>query len=291
MVRYGTHTYQWVKLNSSLKKVYYQSYLTIPYLLMSKEPLPGKATEKTKKDQIEYYLGQNLSAPDIANLVGTSLGNVYKETALLRQRAGKAVLTKSKNMSVVTKTELGSSKISESEKLRLEVEHTGLVAVPGLEQADIKIIYQEFTKGKKPGQILAEYGFNPEAVEIEYHRFLRMNHQDRDELITRIFAQVVTEDSEVAARFLARYEKKKGLENEDLLKLLKEQNILQHDKGVDAILESVVDTSRILPIGWARLTCSICGRPIQRAIVQNGSHVHREIAQFNVQCETCRRGQ
>ena len=53
------------------------------------------------------------------------------------------------------------------------------------------ILYREFKSGKKPIDILAEYGFHPEAVEIEYRRFIELSERDNDELLKQLMLNVI----------------------------------------------------------------------------------------------------
>ncbi len=57
-----------------------------------------------------------------------------------------------------------------------------LIDVPQLDSEGLKILYREFKSGKKPIDILAEYGFHPEIVEGEYQRFMQLSIRDIGDL-------------------------------------------------------------------------------------------------------------
>ena len=54
----------------------------------------------------------------------------------------------------------------------------------------MKIIYQEFNKGTKSVNIIVEHGYPPAVIEVEYHRFLRLQTTDIQDLQTFIGDQL-----------------------------------------------------------------------------------------------------
>ena len=62
------------------------------------------------------------------------------------------------------------------------------VNLPKMESSDLKTLYNEFSAGKKPVDVIANFGYHPEIVESEYGRFLRLSGSDIDALLKHIIA-------------------------------------------------------------------------------------------------------
>ncbi|MGH9977528.1 MAG: hypothetical protein ACRD8Z_17095, partial [Nitrososphaeraceae archaeon] len=131
----------------------------------------------TKKDRILKLLldkGNNYSTKDIARIVETTEGNVFKEKSRLKS-AG--ILT-DQSLSVFSHSVGDETLTLARAEARTLVNQSGLGSltdIPPLGQEDLKKMYGEFLNGKTPVEVIADNGFNPMLVEFEYNRFCRMN--------------------------------------------------------------------------------------------------------------------
>lgn len=239
--------------------------LTLP---MSDKPVLPDADE-TKKELIIRLLERGTPPQEIARIVGTSVGYVYKETALFRKGDSKMVLTKSRKTSVTLGPPLpkgssaaGADKISRADKVKVEVEHDALVSAPPLDSEAVKVIFDAFAKGQKPAEILAKHGFNPEAVEIEYRRYLRLTEQDHAALLKDIIDRFITYKSDTVDTIVASYRKNGLLANTQLTTLLSLELAHRFDGGQKDMVLRMADASTPPPEGWERPLCYMCKAPI-----------------------------
>jgi hypothetical protein len=100
--------------------------------------------------------GGNHSAKDIARRVGTTEAYVSKEKSKLKT----AGLLISRDTEVISKTS----------QLKIYTSNS-LLNVPQLDPEGLRKLYSEFGVGKKPDEIIVQYGFHAELVENEYQRF------------------------------------------------------------------------------------------------------------------------
>jgi hypothetical protein len=243
---------------------------------------------KTKREQIWKHLEDgNYSAPEISKLVGTPIENVYKETSLFRKSSRKVVLTKSRKNSVVTSPS-GRREVSQTEKVRLEVEANDHVSAPPLEGEALKALYSDFRSGRSASEIVANRGFHPEAVEIEERRYLRMLSHDSSNLIARIVNDVVNTRSELIDKIKEKYFANGSLDNSDLNILLKLNNLEQYRNGESSLLSAISDSAGQLPDEFVRPICCMCSAPIRDIIFRRGSHAEREVANAKLSCHVHR---
>lgn len=114
----------------------------------------------------------NNSTKDIARIVGTTEAYVWKEKSKL----------KASGLLIRRDTEL----ISKTSQLNVYTNNS-LLNVPQLDQEGLMKLYSQFLVGKKPPEVIAEYGFHPELVESEYQRFVRLAEYDIDSLQKKSF--------------------------------------------------------------------------------------------------------
>jgi biotin operon repressor len=114
----------------------------------------------------------NRSTKDIARIAGTTEAYVWKEKSKL----------KTAGLLISSDTEV----ISKSSQLNIYTNNS-LLSVPQLDAEGLKKLYGEFVIGKKPAQVIAEYGFHPDLVENEYQRFLRFVEYNIDALQKKFF--------------------------------------------------------------------------------------------------------
>jgi hypothetical protein len=240
---------------------------------------------KTKKKLIWELLEKgNYTPQDIAGIVRTPVDNVYKETSLYRKSHSKVVVEKSRKTGVIMSASGRRQEISKTEKVRLEVETNNHISAPPLEAEDLKVLYGDFQSGKSPVDVVVMRGFHPEAVEIEYRRYLRLSNQDRPKLIERIVEGVVTARSDSIDRIKGKYYSSGTLDNTELDMLLRLNNNEQLRNGEAELMAKISSGSGNLPDEFYRPSCHICGAPVPGILVRRDSHAAREMASVDLSC-------
>jgi hypothetical protein len=165
--------------NNKNEKVYYL-LTTYIYLLMS-EPSNSAQLPRTKKARITELLVSNVhSDKQIAGIVGTSIGNVWKEKSNLKargylvsrktversERSDETILlaTQSEH-NLVSGLPQAISRTRNGVRAGFKNGHYQFLSLPGFNEDSMKTLYREFNEGKVPTHILAEHGFHPEIVE------------------------------------------------------------------------------------------------------------------------------
>ena len=138
----------------------------------------------SKRQRIKELIesGKYYSARQIAEAVGTSPGNVWKEKNKLKEDC-----LRSQSQSKTAEANHSTDELifsPEDARRRAKSDaygyshHYRFLNIPELDEEGLKILYTEFTDGKKPADIISRHGFHPEVVEKEYQRFLRLNQHD-----------------------------------------------------------------------------------------------------------------
>ena len=131
-------------------------------------PLPIPRDSTSKREKIQQLLSErNYSAKDIARMVGTTEAYVWKEKSKLKT----AGLLIHRDTQVISKTS------------QLIYTSHGLLNIPELDAEGLRKLYKEFGDGKRPAEIIAQYGFHPELVENEYQRYLRLVEYDYTKIL------------------------------------------------------------------------------------------------------------
>jgi hypothetical protein len=153
------------------------------------EPVYLGEKPNNKKEQILELLAEGkLSVKEIARTVHTTEANVYKERSKAR-----GLLIRRKTRSDEMVMVAGDVDTSSLPSRRLKSEgnhHYPYLNIPDLDSEGMKKLYTEFNAGKKPPNIIADYGFHPEVVEKEYQRFMKMNERDIDALQNKIISDL-----------------------------------------------------------------------------------------------------
>ena len=146
-----------------------------------------------------------------------------------------------------------------------------LIDVPQLDSEGLKILYREFKSGKKPIDILAEYGFHPEIVEGEYQRFMELSERDIGDLTKRIILSMTrkgyTEETlrnDKIKALITLYHHRSYLLNNEILDLLEQYTQEEVRDEMDLM---VLDTERRLPKGFSRIRCRVCDRMLPDIIL------------------------
>jgi hypothetical protein len=233
-----------------------------------------------------------LTPRDIAVKLNTSVENVWKEKSLLKSRGGFIVSRnttqqfKKQSEMILFDPEGEQGERSSTALQRLKSrKSTGLsdylIDVPQLNSEGLMIVYRELKSGKKPIDILAEHGFHPEAVEIEYRRFVELSERDSDELLKRIMLKVIQKGYEKEPvgnikikTLIDRYRQRGYLTNNEILELLDLYNEEEVRREMDL---SLFDPDGRLPMGFRKLRCGKCNEKYLGVIVQDKLPTGREV--------------
>jgi len=164
-----------------------------------------------------------------------------------------------------------------------------LLNLPKMESSDLKALYKEFNAGKKPADVIADYGFNPDLVEFEYHRFLRLSGIDIDGLLKQIISDCsrIMEPQGRLKLLIDKYHEEHKLQNKDICKLLslKNEHEWQSRLHVSMHIPIVPFPDSIVP-----LKCIQCRQPLLGALINPNFDIGVIILnQFsNFLCNRCR---
>jgi hypothetical protein len=208
------------------------------------EPTDLPAVTKTKKQHIHelVLLHPEYSPREIANMVGTTIENVWKEKSkmgadgLIVRRTTKKITAERKDdtMLVLPSSSTNSGGEADSSlktiaqsrssplKRKSKSDNDQYLRQLNISPVDLegmKIMYKEFNN-KKPVDIIAENGFPPAIVEVEYKRFLRLQDIDIQKLQTFVvgFLKYPLEGVESLDE---KYKKSGSLAIDDMIEIIK----------------------------------------------------------------------
>lgn len=274
-------------------------------------PTYSTRNPRNKKHRIrELICDGKYSASEIASIVGTTVEYVWKETSrykkasignslvvskttqLSKRKAQTSIILQSDQMSNRGIQDFSASKSQPQlvpvDSIYLNDKPEGFLNLPKMEQKDLKILYKEFSHGKKPVDLIANHGYHPEIVEFEFRRFLRLSGKDSDELLNHIVADCSTylEPRDDLKRLINKYHNEGTLQNEDIYEVLqlKSEHEWQSRLGL-----SMLNPSEDLPRDIGSLRCIQCKTPISGVLLQTTSDIGKQILnQFcNVLCYSC----
>jgi hypothetical protein len=235
----------------------------------------------TKREMITRLLldtKNRHSAREIAEIVGTSKGNVLKEKSRIKTNGSLsdeeiAVLSRVGEADTLTVAHI------ESKTSITQSEYRSLIDIPSATQGDLKMIFSEFRKGKSPVEIIAEFGFNPRLIEVEYSRFLRLNGFMMTSLLKDVI-DIYRLSGDAALRGIIHNITQNGiLSNSDLLMLIR--TISSHSVS-QAEASIVNDMRQGLSIGpFKSYPCQKCGQPIIGALFDEESDIGRNVKEVN----------
>ncbi len=185
-----------------------------------------------KKEQILNLLAEGKhSVEEIAKIVHTTEANVYKEKSKAR---GLYLRRKTRSDEMVMVAGESDSFALPSQRLKPEGNHHyQYLNIPDLDGEGIKKLYTEFKAGKKPPDIIANYGFHPEVVEKEYQRFMKMNERDMDVLQNKIISDFIKQPSKNTKLLFEKYKTTGFLTHYELFELitLKLKDVIEEDRN------------------------------------------------------------
>jgi hypothetical protein len=238
-----------------------------------------KASQRTgtKKEKIAKMLLDNsnkYSAKEIARVVGTTEGNVFKEKSNL-----KGILT-DKRLSVFSHS-VGDETLTlaraEARTLVPRADLGTLTDIPPLGQEGLMRMYGEFQEGKTPVDVIVANGFNPMLVEYEYNRFSRMNRLNLGSLAHELVDVLRRADIGISAPLLQKIEQEGITCNDDIGELVEFASTSSYSMGEISVVERM---KRGDSIGdFKPLICSICQKPMRGAVIDAGSEIGRKLLQ------------
>ena len=92
-----------------------------------------------------------------------------------------------------------------------------------IDSEGIKKLYTEFKNKKKPVDIIAEHGFPPAVVEVEYKRFLKLHDMDIWRLQDYIGNDLLKYPLQDAELLEKSYKQKGYLTTEEMIQVLKKK--------------------------------------------------------------------
>lgn len=198
---------------------------------------------KTKKQLIRELVlsDRQYSADEIAKIVHTTKENVWKEKSkmaseqLIVRRTSTKVTAERKyetmsllpplstNSGVEADSRLKSTARSRSLPLKRkstsdDEHYLRQLNISPVDSEGMKIMYKEFPD-KKPADIIAEYGFPPAVVELEYKRYLRLQAIDIDKLQTFI-AKLLKFPLKEFESLDDKYKKSGSLTSDEMIEIL-----------------------------------------------------------------------
>ncbi|HEY6885725.1 MAG TPA: hypothetical protein VI278_16960 [Nitrososphaeraceae archaeon] len=245
--------------------------------------LPAK---KNKRDKILELVsnGNNYSTQQIADIVGTTAANVWKEKSKLR---ASGALVKRRKIEQSTRKMSDETIILSTEEIRrrdnTHYEHMNITA---LENDGLMELYKEFNRGRKPCDIIADHGFHPEVVEKEYNRFLQLNERDPDLLQKAYIPSIIKYpiEPEEADELFSKYKTKGYLNNNEFIKLLKLKSDYDQYHGIRRVAYNEI----VSPYGYTAIRCNNCYRPIPDVIVNINTNIGKEVLEsYKTVCHTC----
>lgn len=199
-------------------RIFKHSYLTLLSLLGRKPNQQGN----TKKERIAQLLmdqSRRMTAREIAEIVGRTESNVFKEKPRLKTTG---ILSDSE-LTIFSQSDQNDSLTlahAKATTLVTQTEYKSLTDIPPLSQNDLKKLYFEFMRGKTPVQIIAEFGFNPRLVELEYDRFLRLNGFRVTSLLSAVMAKYSLNSNQTATAIIEKASHNGVLSNPDFLTII-----------------------------------------------------------------------
>lgn len=232
------------------------------FTLIENETMPTLPNATSKKEKIIKLLSQeNYSTKNIAEMVGTTKGYVWKEKSKL----------KTAGLLIKRDTEV----ISRTSQLNINNgNNNSLLNIPQLAPEGLSKLYSEFRLGKRPAQVISKYGFHPELVESEYQRFLRLeNEYDTYTLQIKFFQnfeqQLLTSKyyNNELNPLVEKYRKNGKLVADDFIglikTLLKETYVVGKVSAIDDLM------NKIPPVGWEAGRCINCNEVLGQCIVNS----------------------
>jgi hypothetical protein len=244
------------------------------------------AEKKSKRDKILEMLSQGHDVDYIASKLKTTKQNVYKEKSKQKSlEYGKGnfrlrhAMQSKRRPKRIPDSELGKTQDS---ILDDNPQYGSYKTLRRPTKKEYSILFTEFLAGKKPEEIIAEHGIDPEIVEKEYQRFLKLRGMDILELQRTILKLSNTYSSHLKP-LINKLETGTMLSNEEVMELV--------NSGCNNhVLKLISDVTARLPGLIVRPLCSRCNRYFNGILFDittpNGSKFFEEEKE-NFLCSDC----
>jgi hypothetical protein len=244
---------------------------------------------KNKRERIiELISNGNDNAQEIAQIVGTTPANVWKEKSKLRRRSGLLLGRRTVELSS-KKTKDEMLILSADDRQKPDTNHYQHLSIPALDMEGMKKLYTDFKMGKKPIDIIAEHGFHPDVVEKEYRRFLNFNERDMDSLQKTYISSIIKYPIPDAEPLFKKYQINGNLTNNEFIELLKIKS--DYDKSRAAVYSLITDKDFVLPDPFIKMNCVSCEQLISDIIMnintENGRLIFESFGNL-LYCDSCR---
>ena len=243
------------------------------------------AKKKSKRDKILQMLSQGYDVDYIASKLKTTKQNVYKEKSKQKTlEYGKENF----RLPHAIQSKRRSKRIPDSELAKTQdpilddnPRYGSYKTLKRPTKKEYSILFTEFLAGKKPEDIIAGHGIDPEIVEKEYQRFLKLRGMDILELQTSILKMSGTYSTDLKP-LINKLESGTTLSNEEVMALV-------NSGHNDHVLKLISDVTATLPGIIIRPSCSKCDGYIPGilydATILNGSVIFEENG--NYLCSDC----
>ena len=102
--------------------------------------------------------------------------------------------------------------------------HLNILNIPPVDSEGIKKLYTEFKNKKRPVDIIAEHGFHPAVVEVEYKRYLKLHDIDIQRLQDYIGNDLLKYPLSGVELLEKSYKQKGYLTTEEMIQVLKKKD-------------------------------------------------------------------
>jgi hypothetical protein len=276
----------------------------------------SSTSKGNKKQRIWTLVSDGKYSPDeIASLVGTTIEYVWKETSMYKKARMGAGLVVNQTTELSKRRAETSMFLQQSDQISRGGTQNSLAPknqtqmiptdsfyisgksdqflnLPKLESSDLKKLYKEFSAGKKPVDVIANFGYHPEIVESEYNRFSRLSGIDIDSLLKHIIANCnkIMEPQGELKVLIDKYHREGNLKNDDIYQLLLLKSEHEWESKLFIAMGIPIEP---FPHDIVPLKCIQCKRPIPGALINSKSEVGPIILHqyTNLQCFHCRNPQ
>jgi hypothetical protein len=223
---------------------------------------------KLTPEMIEKILEEYRIRPvfkDVAKTTGIDERTVKR--VVERDRAKGVKSTPFSNMSTPKKADIteerngaGPSRadatIVNSETATNEARGVAPTASSREEDERLKIIYTKFKAGKKPFDIIADHGYDPEFVETQYRKYLKQKDCDPVEFQSEILKFYDANAKPKLRRYDDDFKKNGCIKPSETIELLDD---IAFENAITTLKLMLKDVEIGPPEGWCKLRCTVCG--------------------------------
>jgi hypothetical protein len=239
--------------------------------------------KQSKRDKIIEMLSQGFDVDYITSKLHTTKQNVYKEKSKQKSleygkenfRLQHAIQSKRRSKRIPD-SELGKTQDS---TLGDNPPYGSYNALKRPTKKEYSILFTEFLARKKPEDIIARHGIDPEIVEKEYQRFLKLRGMDISDLQSSLVKMSNTYSAHVKP-LLNKLETGTILSNEEIM-------VLVNSISDERVLKLISDVTVTPPGLIVRPSCSKCDNYIPGILTDIPNSRILEEENENYLCSDC----